>query len=157
MLASGYAFMNLVARPSGGLISDRFGRRKTMMILLVGLTAGYLLMGLIDSDWPVLLAVATTMFCSFFVQSGEGAVFAMVPLVKRRLTGQVAGMAGAYGNVGAVSFLTVFSFVSPQVFFLVIAGSAVVTLAIVALFLDEPEGHMAEVLPDGTVQMIEVT
>ena len=67
MLASGYAFMNLVARPSGGLISDRFGRRKTMMILLVGLTAGYLLMGLIDSDWPVLLAVATTMFCSLRV------------------------------------------------------------------------------------------
>jgi NNP family nitrate/nitrite transporter-like MFS transporter len=157
MLASGYAFMNLVARPSGGLISDRFGRKKTMIMLLIGLTAGYLLMGLIDSSWPVLLAVAITMFCSFFVQSGEGAVFAMVPLVKRRLTGQVAGMAGAYGSVGAVSFLTVFSFVSPQIFFLVIAGAAVVTMAIVALFLDEPEGHMAEVLPDGTVQMIEVT
>jgi len=157
MLASGYAFMNLVARPSGGLISDRFGRRKTMMILLVGLTAGYLLMSLIDTNWPVLLAVAITMFCSFFVQSGEGAVFAMVPLVKRRLTGQVAGMAGAYGNVGAVSFLTVLSFVSPQIFFMVIAGAAVLTLIIVALFLDEPEGHMAEVLPDGTVQMIEVT
>ena len=157
MLASGYAFMNLVARPSGGLLSDRFGRRKTMMILLVGLIAGYLLMGFIDSSWPLVLAVAITMFCSFFVQSGEGAVFAMVPLVKRRLTGQVAGMAGAYGNVGAVSFLTVFSFVSPQVFFVVIAAAAVVTLVIVALFLEEPEGHMAEVLPDGTVQMIEVT
>jgi NNP family nitrate/nitrite transporter-like MFS transporter len=56
-----------------------------------------------------------------------------------------------------VSFLTVFSFVSPQIFFVVIAGTAVVTLVVVALFLDEPEGHMAEVLPDGTVQMIEVT
>lgn len=157
MLASGYAFMNLVARPGGGLISDRFGRKKTMLVLLVGLIAGYLMMGLIDSDWPVILAVVTTMFCSFFVQSGEGAVFAMVPLVKRRLTGQIAGMTGAYGNVGAVSFLTVFSFVSPQIFFLVIAGTAVVTLVIVAFFLDEPEGHMAEILPDGTVQMIKVT
>jgi len=96
------------------------------------------------------------MACSFFVQSGEGAVFAMVPLVKRRLTGQVAGMAGAYGNVGAVAFLTVFSFVSPQIFFLVIACAAVVTVLAVALFLDEPAGQMAEVMPDGTVQMIEV-
>jgi len=157
MLASGYAFMNLAARPGGGLLSDRFGRKKTMIVLLIGLIAGYLMMGLIDSSWPVLLAVAITMFCSFFVQSGEGAVFAMVPLVKRRLTGQVAGMTGAYGNVGAVSFLTVFSFVSPQVFFMVIAGAAVVTLTVVVLFLEEPEGHMAEVLPDGTVQMIEVT
>jgi len=56
-----------------------------------------------------------------------------------------------------VSFLTVLSFVSPQLFFMVIAGAAVVTLAAVALFLEEPQGHMAEVLPDGTVQMIEVT
>ncbi len=157
MLASGYAFMNLVARPGGGLISDRFGRKRSLLVLLTGLAAGYFLMGLIDSDWPVLLAVAVTMGCSFFVQSGEGAVFAIVPLVKRRLTGQVAGMAGAYGNVGAVSFLTVLSFVSPQIFFMVIAGAAVVTLIAVAFFLDEPEGHMAEVLPDGTVQMIEVT
>jgi NNP family nitrate/nitrite transporter-like MFS transporter len=157
LLASGYAFMNLVARPGGGLISDRFGRKKTLLVLLTGLAAGYLLMSQIDSGWPLMLAVAITMGCSFFVQSGEGAVFAMVPLVKRRLTGQVAGMTGAYGNVGAVSFLTVLSFVSPQLFFSVIAGAAVVTLAAVALFLDEPEGHMAEVLPDGTVQMIEVT
>jgi len=156
MLASGFAFMNLVARPSGGLLSDKFGRKRTLLILLVGLTAGYMLMSQIHSGWPVMLAVFVTMACSFFVQSGEGAVFAMVPLVKRRLTGQVAGMAGAYGNVGAVTFLTVLSFVSPQIFFMVIGAAAVVTLGLVALFLDEPKGHMAEILPDGTVQMIEV-
>jgi NNP family nitrate/nitrite transporter-like MFS transporter len=51
----------------------------------------------------------------------------------------------------------VLSFVSPQMFFMVIAAVAVVTIAAVALFLEEPEGHMAEVLPDGTVQMIEVS
>jgi NNP family nitrate/nitrite transporter-like MFS transporter len=157
LLASGYAFMNLVARPGGGLISDRFGRKKSLLVLLAGLAAGYFVMGRIDSSWSLGVAVAMTMLCSFFVQSGEGAVFAMVPLVKRRLTGQVAGMAGAYGNVGAVSFLTVLSFVSPQAFFTVIAAAAVVAIAAVALMLEEPEGHMAEVLPDGTVQMIEVT
>ena len=80
----------------------------------------------------------------------------MVPLVKRRLTGQVAGMVGAYGNVGAVSFLTVLSFVSPQVFFLVIAASAVLVLAAIVFFLEDPRGHMVEVLPDGKVQMIDV-
>jgi NNP family nitrate/nitrite transporter-like MFS transporter len=157
MLASGYAFMNLMARPGGGLISDRFGRRKTLIILLAGLAGGYFLMGQISSGWPVALAVIVTMGCSFFVQAGEGAVFAMVPLVKRRLTGQVAGMAGAYGNVGAVTFLTVLSFVTPQIFFMVIAAAALVTLTAVVLFLDEPQGHMAEVMPDGTVHMIEVT
>ena len=157
LLASGYAFMNLLARPSGGLFSDKFGRKKTLLVLLVGLTLGYFTLGNIDSGWPVWLAVIATMACSFFVQSGEGAVFAIVPLVKRRMTGQIAGMAGAYGNVGAVTFLTVLSFVSPQVFFFTIAGAAVITVLAVALFLDEPKGHMAEVLPDGTVQMIEVS
>jgi NNP family nitrate/nitrite transporter-like MFS transporter len=95
------------------------------------------------------------MACSFFVQAGEGAVFAMVPLVRRRMTGQIAGMTGAYGNVGGVVFLTVLSFVSNAQFFLVIAVFALVCLLLVQ-FLDEPEGHMAEVLPDGTVQLIEV-
>jgi len=84
-------------------------------------------------------------------------VFAMVPLVKRRMTGQVAGMVGAYGNVGAVTFLTVLSFVSAQIFFMVIAGAAVLTVIATHFLLDEPEGQMAEILPDGTVQLIDVT
>lgn len=156
LLASGFAFMNLVARPGGGLLSDKFGRRKTLMILIAGLSVGYFILGNITSTWPIWLAVVATMACSFFVQAGEGAVFSIVPLVKRRLTGQVAGMAGAYGNVGAVTFLTVLSFVSPQIFFMVIGASALVVLVAVAFFLEEPKGHMAEVMPDGTVQMIEV-
>lgn len=156
LLASGFAFMNLVARPSGGFFSDRFGRRKSLTILLTGLAIGYFLLGNIDSGWPLMLAVAATMACSFFVQAGEGAVFAIVPLVKRRMTGQIAGMAGAYGNVGAVTFLTVFSFVSPQIFFMVIAAAAVIVLVAVQ-FLEEPRGQTAEVLEDGTVQMIDVS
>ena len=156
MLAAAYAFMNLVARPSGGLFSDKLGRKRTLVIALTGLVIGYLLMSQINSSWAIILAVVVTMTCSFFVQSGEGAVFAVVPLVKRRLTGQIAGMTGAYGNVGAVIFLTALSFVTPQIFFLIIAGSAIVTLFAV-MFIDEPRGAMAEVMPDGTVHMIEVT
>lgn len=156
LLASGFAFMNLVARPTGGYFSDRIGRKRSLLIFIGGLTLGYLLMSQIDADWPLALAVAATMVCSFFVQSGEGAVFAVVPLIKRRLTGQIAGLTGAYGNVGAVVFLAVLSFVTPQMFFLVIGAAALLSLVAVSL-LDEPAGAIAEVLPDGTVQMIEVT
>jgi len=155
LLASGYAFMNLLARPSGGFFSDRFGRKKSLTVLISGLAAGYFLMSNITSEWPLFLAVAATMACSFFVQAGEGAVFAIVPLVKRRMTGQIAGMTGAYGSVGAVAFLTVFSFVEPSIFFLVIAAAAIVTLGAVQ-FLDEPKGQTAEIMPDGSVQMIDV-
>lgn len=155
LLASGFAFMNLVARPGGGLISDKFGRRPTMLILILGLAAGYLTLSTVDSSWPLAFAVVATMCCSFFVQAGEGAVFAMVPLVQRRMTGQIAGMAGAYGNVGAVIFLTVYSLVDASTFFMVIAGSSSVAF-VASLFLEEPQGHMAEVLPDGSVELIEV-
>ncbi|WP_417218013.1 NarK family nitrate/nitrite MFS transporter [Alcanivorax sp.] len=155
LLASGYAFMNLVARPGGGWVSDKFGRKKSLAILLCGLMVGYGLMSQIGSSWPIALAVVATMCCSFFVQAGEGAVFATVPLIKRRLTGQIAGMVGAYGNAGAVIFLTVLTFVEPSTFFLVIAASAAVALAAVQ-FLDEPKGHIAEIDDQGEVQLIEV-
>jgi MFS transporter, NNP family, nitrate/nitrite transporter len=155
MLASGFAFMNLAARPGGGWLSDKFGRRKTLMILIAGLAGGYAIMSQVGSTWPVALAVIACMGCSFFVQAGEGAVFAMVPLIQRRMTGQIAGITGAYGNVGAVVFLTVLSFVDYPTFFLVIAGAALLTLGCVTL-LDEPKGHMVEVAEDGTVQLLEV-
>ena len=155
MLASAFAFMNLIARPTGGLMSDKMGRKLSLTVFITGLAIGYFVMSLIGPSWPLIGAVIVIMMCSFFVQAGEGAVFAVVPLVQRRLTGQIAGMAGAYGNVGAVVFLTVLSLVSPQTFFLFIACAAVVALFAVQ-FLDEPKGAMAEVLPDGTVQLIEV-
>ncbi len=155
LLASGFAFMNLAARPAGGFFSDHLGRKKTLWVLMIGLMAGYCTLGMITSDWPVLLAVAATMACSFFVQAGEGATFATVPLIKRRLTGQIAGMVGAYGNVGAVLFLTVLTFVDASTFFFVIAGAAM--LAVVSLYwLDEPRGHIAELDAEGRVQLIEV-
>ncbi|GMG87715.1 NarK family nitrate/nitrite MFS transporter [Biformimicrobium ophioploci] len=155
LVASAYAFMNLMSRPGGGWISDRFGRRTTLLVLTAGLALGYFSMSLVDSSWPLWLAVAAAMVCSFFVQAGEGAVFAVVPLIKRRLTGQIAGMTGAYGNVGAVFYLTVLSMVSYQVFFLVIAATAVLGL-VTLLLLEEPKGQMAEVMPDGSVALIDV-
>lgn len=155
LLASGFAFMNLVARPMGGLISDKFGRRMTMIIFILGLAVGYFTLSQVSSAWFLPLAVLATMGCSFFVQAGEGAVFALVPLIQRRMTGQIAGMTGAYGNVGAVCFLTVYSFVDASTFFMVIACSSFAAFA-ASLFLREPAGHTAEVMPDGTVQLIEV-
>lgn len=156
LLASSYAFMNLMSRPGGGWLSDRFGRKSTLLILTAGLAIGYFLMGMVDSTWPIALALLITMFCSFFVQAGEGAVFAVIPLIKRSMTGQFAGMTGAYGNVGSVVYLTVLSLVSYQVFFMVIAATAVV--GFVALFLlKEPSGVIVEEMPDGSFAEISVT
>lgn len=154
LVGSSFAIMNLFARPAGGLISDRMGRKRTMSLVMIGITAGYGAMSFMG-NWPLWAAVVTTILCSFFVQAGCGAVYGIIPLIKRRLTGQIAGMSGAYGNVGSVIFLTVLSFVTPATFFLVIAATAIVALIIVQ-WLDEPAGQIAEIMPDGTVQMIDV-
>lgn len=156
MLGAAFAFMNLIARPGGGYISDKFGRRLSLSIFICGLAIGYFILSQVSGSWPVAAAVVAVMFCSFFVQAGEGAVFAIVPLVKRRLTGQIAGMTGAYGNVGAVTFLTVYSFVDASTFFMIIGACALVVLGITQL-LEEPEGHSVEVDEHGNVQHIELT
>jgi NNP family nitrate/nitrite transporter-like MFS transporter len=156
LLASLYAFMNLVSRPGGGWISDKYGRKSTLLILTAGLVVGYFVMSTIDSSWSLALAVLAMMACSFFVQAGEGAVFAAVPLIKRRLTGQIAGMTGAYGNVGAVVYLTVLASVDYSTFFLVISATSLFGF-VALLFMEEPKGAMAEVLEDGTVELIQVS
>ncbi len=156
LIASIFAGLNLIMRPAGGWISDKYGRKRSLVTIMAGLILGYGLMSLLDSSWPILAAVAATVFASIFVNAGNGAVFAIVPLIKRRLTGQIAGMTGAYGNVGGVTFLTVLSFVSPSIFFMVIAGAAAVVFILTVFFLKEPSDKMTEVLPDGTVQMIDV-
>ncbi|MDO9212651.1 MAG: NarK family nitrate/nitrite MFS transporter [Methylococcales bacterium] len=155
LLGGSFAFINLVARPMGGWLSDKFGRKLSLSVFVLGLAAGYFGMSQITSEWSIAIAVLLTMSCSFFVSAGCGAVYAIVPLIKRRMTGQIAGMVGAYGNVGGVLFLTILSFVSSSLFFIIIAGVALVVLLAVQ-FIDEPKGHMAEVLEDGSVEMIEV-
>jgi MFS transporter, NNP family, nitrate/nitrite transporter len=150
-----FAGVDIASCPSGGWISDKFGRKKSLVVLLVGAAIGFFVMSMITSDWPIALAVAAMMCCSFFLGSAAGCVFAVVPLIRRSLTGQIAGIVGAYGNIGAVVFLTVFSFVSTPVFFLTIAASIAVT-AVAAMLLEEPKSSLFEVLPDGRVQMVEM-
>jgi len=155
LLGGSFAFINLVARPMGGWISDKFGRKPSLTVFVLGLSAGYFGMSQITATWSIALAVLLTMACSCFVSAGCGAVYAIVPLIKRRMTGQIAGMVGAYGNVGGVLFLTILSFVTPELFFIVLGAAALVVL-IAVQFIDEPKGHMAEIQEDGSVEMIEL-
>lgn len=142
--ASAFAVMNLVARPTGGLLSDRLGdRRRTLLVLLTALGGGYGLLAAVDGSWPLVAAVVAAMACSFFVQAGEGATFAIVPLIERRVTGQIAGLVGAYGNVGALLFLTLLLVAGPTAFFVTIGASSLVA-ALACRWLVEPAGAFAD-------------
>jgi len=106
-------------------------------VLLAGLAVGNVAMAMLGSAWPLLLAVGVSMACSVFGQAGNGATYAVVPLVKKRVSGQISGLVGAYGNIGGIAFLTTLLFVSTRTFFLVIAGAAVVA-TVVSRWLVEP-------------------
>ena len=145
LIASAFAFVNLVARPMGGLVSDRMGNRRFVMLAyMMGIAIGFALMGLLNSSWPLIVAIAITIMCSFFVQGAEGATFGIIPSIKRRVTGQIAGMAGAYGNVGAVFYLFIFMFVTPSQFFFLISAGALVSWLVCYFWLKEPEGGFDE-------------
>lgn len=145
LIAASFAFVNLFARPMGGLVSDRFGNRRFVMLsYMLGIAIGFALMGMMNSKWPLVIAVAITIGCSFFVQGAEGATFGIIPSIKRRLTGQISGMAGAYGNVGAVFYLFVFMYVTPSQFFFLIAGGAFLSWLACAVWLKEPEGGFGD-------------
>jgi NNP family nitrate/nitrite transporter-like MFS transporter len=66
-------------------------------------------------------------------------------------------MVGAFGNVGAVVFLIVNSLVDYDQFFTLIGTVSAVALIMIVVFLEEPVGHMTEVLEDGTVEIIKVS
>ncbi|HET8730109.1 MAG TPA: MFS transporter [Moraxellaceae bacterium] len=155
LMAGSFTIMNVVARPLGGYISDRIGRRAVLVTCLAAQTLGYALLSNVNAGWGIALAIAVTLGTSVFVQASCGAVYSIVPLIQRRMTGQIAGMAGAYGNVGGVLFLTVLSFVTPHLFFYVIAATSALAF-LAANFIDEPRGHMVEVDEHGQVQMIAV-
>jgi len=156
LLAGVYPFINLVARPGGGYLSDKFGRKRILIVVFIGTALSFLTLGIVDQSWSIYPVVALTIVGGIFSKAGSGAVFAMVPLVQRRLTGQIAGMTGAFGNVGAVLFLTVNTLVDYDQFFMIIGLVSAVVLMLIIVFLEEPKGNMVEVLDDGTVEVIKL-
>ena len=90
------------------------------------------------------LAVVLTIVCSVFVQGGQGSTYAIIPMIKRRLTGQISGMTGAYGNVGAVLYLTALTMFGANSFFLFIGAVTFLGFLYCLFFLKEPHGSFAE-------------
>ena len=157
-VAGSFAFMNLVARPLGGLLSDKMGsRKKTMLFYMAGITLGFFLMAIIAKYGPLdangdvtllpqfntitwlIVSVLITMFASFFVQGAEGATFAMIPSIKKEMTGRIAGMAGAFGNVGAVTYLFLYNFMDDKTFLYMLSAGALVSLVYCSFMLKEPK------------------
>ena len=90
------------------------------------------------------MAVVVTIICALFVTGGCGTTFALIPFVKRRITGNVAGYAGAYGNVGAVVYTSFYVSMTDSQFFLMIGATAAVVFVFCLFSLKEPVGAFAK-------------
>jgi NNP family nitrate/nitrite transporter-like MFS transporter len=146
--ASAFAVMNLVSRPAGGLFSDiGRSRRRWLALLLGGLAVGFLVASQLSSSWPLGLAIALVLVTSLFAQAGNGAVYAIVPLVKKRVSGQVAGLAGAYGNVGGIVFLSSLLFLSPQGAFVVMGLTSAAAFLVTRWLVEPATSHAAATVP----------
>jgi NNP family nitrate/nitrite transporter-like MFS transporter len=145
LFGSMFAVLNFFSRALGGYISDRMPTRKAAhLIYLAGVTGGFVLMGLISAQWPLIMAVLVVFICAMFVTGGCGTTFALIPFVKRRITGNVAGYAGAYGNVGAVVYTSAYVTLTDSQFFLMIGATAAFTFVYCLFFMKEPEGAFAK-------------
>lgn len=145
LFGSMFALMNFFSRALGGYVSDRTPTRKLAhMIYLAGVTGGFVLMSMITPAWPLAAAVLVTIICAVFVTGGCGTTFALIPFVKRRITGNVAGYAGAYGNVGAVVYTSAYVGLTDSQFFLMIGTTAAAVFVFCFFFLKEPVGAFAK-------------
>jgi NNP family nitrate/nitrite transporter-like MFS transporter len=118
VLGAGFAFASLIARPLGGYLGDRFGRRSIMIMALFGSAMGFFGINAIAPTWPLWSVMTLVVIAGLFLMAANGAAFSIAPLIKKPLTGQIAGLIGAYGNVGSVAFLTILSLASANVFFI---------------------------------------
>jgi NNP family nitrate/nitrite transporter-like MFS transporter len=105
-IASVIGLMDLFARGLGGLASDLSnvkagmrGRLWTQAIIL--LLEGALMMAFSRAR-TLVGAICGMILFSLFVQAAEGSTFAIVPYVDCSVTGSIAGIVGAGGNIGGI-------------------------------------------------------
>jgi NNP family nitrate/nitrite transporter-like MFS transporter len=98
--AAGFTLVATLARPVGGLLSDRIGSATVLVGVFIGagLDAAWLAHISADPTWvPVTIACLTL---AGFLGLGNGAVFKAVPLEFPEATGAATGIVGAAGGLG---------------------------------------------------------
>jgi len=95
-LSASYAAASFVAAPALGVLSDRFGRKPVLIVSLLGSVAGYVVFGLADAFWILVVG----RLIDGFTAGNFSAVLAAVgdsirPDDRARIFGYVGATAGA--------------------------------------------------------------
>jgi NNP family nitrate/nitrite transporter-like MFS transporter len=136
VMGAGFAFANFIARPLGGILGDRLGRKPVMIATLGGSALGFFGIMQIDHTWPTWAAMAMVILVGIFLMAANGAAFCIAPLIRKPLTGQIAGLIGAYGSVGSVAFMTILLLTNPATFFISMGITATVAFACTFLLIE---------------------
>ncbi|MDH4460681.1 MAG: MFS transporter [Flectobacillus sp.] len=106
MAAGIFGWINLFARPLGGFVADKVGKKygfngKSLLlaVLLILEGAGILWFATAGS---ISMAIAMMFFFGLSLKMANGATYSLVPFVNPKAVGSVAGIVGAGGNIGAM-------------------------------------------------------
>ena len=103
-----FGFMNLFARALGGIVSDKVGgkygmRGKGLLLGSVLILEGLGLLVFAQAG-TLVLAIASMLLFALFLKMANGATYGIVPFINEKNAGLVAGIVGAGGNLGGMSF-----------------------------------------------------
>lgn len=106
MAAGIFGWINLFARPLGGVVADRVGKKygfngKSLLlsVLLILEGAGIIWFATAGN---LTMAIAMMFFFGLSLKMANGATYSLVPFVNPKAVGSVAGIVGAGGNIGAM-------------------------------------------------------
>lgn len=119
ILASIFGWINIFARPLGGIVADKIGLRygfngKTLLLSVLLLLEGAGII-LFAASGMLLPAIVMMFFFGLSLKMANGATYSLVPFVNPKAVGSVAGIVGAGGNVGAMLIGFLFKYQSVQV------------------------------------------
>jgi NNP family nitrate/nitrite transporter-like MFS transporter len=106
MAAGIFGWINIFARPMGGIVADRIGKvwgfdGKTMLLSILLLLEGIGLIWFAKSG-NIGMAIFMMFFFGLSLKMANGATYSLVPFISPIAVGSVAGIVGAGGNIGAM-------------------------------------------------------
>ena len=106
MVAGIFGWINIFARPLGGIIADKIGKvwgfdGKTLLLALLLLIEGVGLIWFAKSG-NIGMAIFMMFVFGLSLKMANGATYSLVPFINPMAVGSVAGIVGAGGNIGAM-------------------------------------------------------
>lgn len=106
MAAGIFGWINLFARPLGGFVADKVGKKygfngKSLLLSVLLILEGLGILWFAHAG-DLTMAIAMMFFFGLSLKMANGATYSLVPFVNPKAVGSVAGIVGAGGNIGAM-------------------------------------------------------